>query len=357
MTRRQSVALVMVVIAVYLLAKGRYRWLAPLAFLYAWLFDGFVLLYGVLGAAFVARLIAERRLCWPLIGWPTLGLGLSLLLNPYFPNNVGFTILHIAPKLFMDDEVRVGREWYPYEPKVLLETSGLAIALVPLGVLIGLASIRQVLRDQRALLLGGVAVMFLLLYLRSRRFVESEPAFAVLFAAYMVSHHLPRWNGRSLWEWVPRAARLPLIALLLAGLTYHTINVVRVAVKNAVDNHPYDTFRASSFWLTQNTAPGERVYQTDWDDFPELFFFNSQNTYIVGLDPTYMFLEQPDRYRLWRDIGRGLVERPSRYIRDVFQARWVVTDRDHTGFIKYANEDPNMQVVFESPGSLVYIVR
>ena len=67
----------------------------------------------------------------------------------------------------------------------------------------------------------------------------------------------------------------------------------------------YTTFQDASMWLMEHTEPGERVYQTDWDNFPELFYFNTHNTYIVGLDPTFMYLANPELYLLWRSIGRG----------------------------------------------------
>ncbi len=50
---------------------------------------------------------------------------------------------------------------------------------------------------------------------------------------------------------------------------------------------------------SQNTPEGELVFQTDWDDFPRLFFYNTHNTYLIGLDPTYMQLYNSKLYDLW----------------------------------------------------------
>jgi hypothetical protein len=107
-------------------------------------------------------------------------------------------------------------------------------------------------------------------------------------------------------------------------------------------------------WLQRNTSPGERVYHTDWDDFPEMFYWNTHNTYMVGLDPTYMYLENPDLYLLWRSIGRGQVPAPSGYIREEFQARWVVTDRGHRNFIRHASVDPGLAIAFQTEDTIVY---
>ena len=356
MTRRQSVALALLVLAVYFMITRRYRLLAPVAFAYALLFDGFVLLLGICVVALGAQLVAARRLDLPLLGWTSLGLALAVLLNPYYPNNVVFTYLHILPKIAPDGVVRVGTEWYPYPYDVLMRTSWLAVLLVPAGFLAALLSPRRVLRDPAALLLGGVALTFLVLYLRSRRFIETEPAFALLFAAYMWTHHQPHWRGRPVWQYLPPTVLGALVGVVLTGLVIQTANTVREAAQNVRDNGPYTTFQAPLDFVARNSAPGERVYQTDWDDFPEMFFWNTHNTYIVGLDPTYMYLENPRLYLLWRSIGRGEVALPGQAIRDLFQSHWVVTDKDHRDFIEHASKDPSMSVVFETDRAMVYRV-
>jgi hypothetical protein len=354
MTRRQSVALALLILAIYLLVQRRYRLLAPLAFAYAWLFDGYVLLIAVCIVGFGAQLIGRRRLDWPLLGWPLLGLGLSILLHPYFPNNIVFTYLHVLPKAMPDGVVRVGTEWYPYSPETLLRTSWLALLLVPAGFLPALLAPKRVLRDPAALLLGGLALMFLILYLRSRRFVESEPAFALLFAAYLWSHYAPRWRGRVCWQWLPATLAGVVVGVGLTGLVLHAGQTIRQAARNVEDNDPYSTLQAPMEWLQRNTSPGERVFHTDWDDFPEMFYWNTYNTYIVGLDPTYMYLQNPDLYLLWRSIGRGQVPLPSGYIREQFQAGWVVTDRGHRDFIRHASVDPGLTIAFQTEETVVY---
>ena len=74
---------------------------------------------------------------------------------------------------------------------------------------------------------------------------------------------------------------------------------------------PYQRYAAASAWLEENTPAGARVFQTDWDDFPRLFFYNTHNTYLVGLDPTYLQLYSADLYDRWVEITDGKVSQPS----------------------------------------------
>jgi hypothetical protein len=355
MTRRQSVALALLILATYLLVTRRTRWLVPVAFAYAWVFDGFVLLLAVAGVVFIAELVAERRFGWGLLGWTTLGLVLSQVIHPYFPNNLEFTLHHVLAKVAPDPDLTVGQEWYPYSLQSLIETSWLALLLSVLGLVPAAFAPRRVLRDRTALALGGLAFMFLVLYLRSRRFIESEPPFVVLFCAYTWTYYPFQAvvRGRSLRAWLPRSVRLVLPILALLGLGFQAWSTVLQAREEQSGGDSDTAFQAASLWLEQNTEQGERVYQTDWDDFPKLFFYNTWNTYIVGLDPSYMSLENPELYRLWRSIGRGQVAQPGALIRDRFQARWVITDRAHRGFLAQAAVDPDLTVVFESPGAVV----
>jgi len=109
--------------------------------------------------------------------------------------------------------------------------------------------------------------------------------------------------------------------------------------------------------LENNTPPGSRVFQTDWDDFPRLFFYNSQNTYLVGLDPTYMQLYNADLYETWVDITNGRISKPSSTIVDRFGAYYVVTDLNHSGFLREAEEDPGLIEVYRDDLTAVFEIR
>ena len=75
----------------------------------------------------------------------------------------------------------------------MLEVSWLALALVPLGFVPLLLDARPAqLRGRRqGRRLGIMAVTFLVLYLRSRRWIEAEPVFATLFCAFAWSRRSP----------------------------------------------------------------------------------------------------------------------------------------------------------------------
>ncbi|MCK7519460.1 MAG: hypothetical protein MZV64_17870 [Ignavibacteriales bacterium] len=108
-------------------------------------------------------------------------------------------------------------------------------------------------------------------------------------------------------------ASLPMLLLSVAVVASIARPIPRA--REAIDtSKPYDLYADASQWLEANTPPGSRVFQTDWDDFPRLFYYNTHNTYLIGLDPTYMQLYDPELYDLWVLITQGKADNPSQFI-------------------------------------------
>jgi hypothetical protein len=367
MARRQSLTILLLLLAILVAFRGRTRWLLPIGFAFTWLFDGFPLLLGVCGAVFLGLWWERRRPEWGLLLYPALGVVLGNVVHPYFPDNILFSYLHMLPKLFQlvgwmhgDDEVRVGNEWYPYSQQFMLEVSWLAIALVPLGfvpILLDARPSRLRRMDGMVVALGIIAVTFLLLYLRSRRWIEAEPVFATLFCAFAWSRALPERVTEPLRARLT-PGRLTVLAVVFAvALLPLLARSVDRAQDDARSARDYTRYRNASAWLAANTPPGSRVFATDWDDFPELFFWNVHNTYLLGLDPTYMYLYDGPLYLQWRAITRGQVDRPGAAIRDVYDSGWAFSDLDHEAFIRRAAADPDMVEVYRDRWTVIYAVR
>ena len=353
-TRAQSLSLAVLALGLHWMLKKRYHYLLALAFFYVWLYDAFPLL-GIVAVIYtLAVLMIERRLELRPVIYTAIGTALGLFINPYFPDNLVFVYRHMLPKLTETTEVSVGNEWYPYTTRQLLENSFLSLAAFISGVVaIGLRGRRMDTRTATSLFL---VVLFGFMLFQSRRFIEYFPAFALIFAAlawapFIKETPVRPWFSRRDWQqWVPS---LILGALVIFG-TWQMLPVARVRVQ---DSKPYDLYAQASAWLQQNTPAGERIFQTDWDDFPRLFFYNTDNTYLIGLDPTYMQLYDPDLYDKWVRITQGEIENPSTSILDDFGARYIMSDLDHEGFIARATEDPNMEEVYRDDQSVIFVVR
>jgi hypothetical protein len=357
-TRAQSLSLALLALGVLWLLERKYVHLAILAFIYVWMYDAFPLLIA-LGVLYVlAVLLVEKRLEFQPLLYIAAGILLGVLINPYFPDNVIFSIRHMLPKLTDATAVRVGNEWYPYETGQLLENSLPALAAFASGMFaLGLSGKKMDVRTAFTLL---ISLLFGLMLFQARRFVEYFPPFALMFAAFAWTPLL--LDVRAIPLNPPTASplrvlqsRLPFGVLTLAVCLslFRTLPVARARMDAL---KPYDLYAGSSHWLEQNTNEGELVFQTDWDDFPRLFFYNTHNTYLIGLDPTYMQMYDDDLYDLWVPLVRGEVNQPSQFIANVFHARYVHSDLNHQDFIQKAAEDPYMTEVYRDDQSVIFQV-
>ena len=366
-TRAQSLSLAVLVLGLDILFTRKYKWLVPLAFVYVWMYDAFPLLLLVVGLYTLAVLIIERRLEVRPLLFTAAGMGLGLIINPYFPYNIIFNIRHLIPKLTETTATNVGNEWYPYTTGQILKNSPLALVTFLLGTLaLGMHEKRM---DTRTATTFFVAILFGFMLFQARRFIEYFPPFGLIFTALACAPLLAQPEGIaektespsarrtffSQWTATPRRQWIAsgvMILILVPGIFY----TGRAAQASQRKSQPYGLYAQASAWLKANTLPGSRVFQTDWDDFPRLFFYNSQNTYLVGLDPTYMQLYDPQLYDLWVKITNGGIERPSLYIYPRFGADYVVTDLNHTDFIRRADADPGLKQVFRDSQSAIYRV-
>lgn len=348
------------------LLEGKHWWLGILAFLYVWMYDAFPLIIalGVLHAA--AVLFVERRLEYRPLIFIGVGVLLGMVINPYFPVNISFSIEHMLPKLADATAVSVGNEWFPYDTGQILKNSLPALIAFASGALaLGLSERKM---DVRTALGLFTALLFGLMLFQARRFVEYFPAFALIFAAFAwtpflldssISTFIPNLQTDSdqktfspLEYLRTNFATIVLMIAVLAGMI-KSIPATGVAISKSKTAGLY---KDASHWLEQNTPEGSLVFQTDWDDFPRLFFYNTHNTYLIGLDPTYMQLYNAKMYDQWVKITRGDMKQPSQTILDVFGARYIHTDLNHRDFLDQAKNDPGLREVYHDTDSVIFEV-
>ena len=352
MPRGQSLSLALQLITFHFLMTRNHIGLVSVAAIFVWAYNGFTLLVPLAGIGAAAYYIVERRVAYPLLLAVGGGMLLALVVHPYFPRDILFLWNHIVPKLFATEYgTSVGAEWYPYTSWVLVTNAPLA--LVAYVTAIALTNREEWTRDLPRLYWALVATMYLVLLLKSRRFVEYFPPAAILFLAFA----LRGWVERLDWSEVTRSpARLSSIlgaSLVLAWSCQVTIAAVRTEIANAPATEVY---RGGAEWLAAHTPANTMVFHTDWDDFPMLFFFNTHNTYVVGLDPDFLRLKDERRFRMWEAITRGEVPGFEDSILDDFGCEYVFTDNEHHEFIAQAQRSPRMERVYTDLRVTIYRV-
>ncbi len=150
----------------------------------------------------------------------------------------------------------------------------------------------------------------------------------------------------------PTATGVALVVLLIFG--GHQFSAT---VKKLADPRAPDRYRKAATWIKEH-GPGTTVFNTDWDDFPELFFYNAQNGYVAGLDPAFLYLYDKEMYRKWLEISNGKIkEDPYPILKDVFKTQFLFTDTDHAAFIELMDRNPRIGLVYMDENARVYALK
>ncbi|MFN8458940.1 MAG: hypothetical protein U0401_30535 [Anaerolineae bacterium] len=350
MARVQATSLLLLLLILHVTLTRHERWLLPLTFIYVWLYDAFPMIGLMVGLYVLSCWLLERQLKWLPLVYVGLGIVLALIINPYFPQNLFFIYYHALPKIIeIDSTANVGNEWYPYDTWALVENSAPALIAFVAGTLALGFSQRRI--STRTLTLFLITILFGAFLFKSRRFIEYYPAFALLFCALAWTSLLEEWSQAR--PWLQKLVPAVLVILLIPPMVYN----LQATIADFQDSNPYQRYADASAWLKAHTPAGSRLYQTDWDDFPQLYFYNTQNTYTLGLDPTYMELYNAPLYHLWQDINGGRIEAPSQIIAATFGATYVISDLNHRSFLAEARNDPGLVEVYRDDYAVIFQVQ
>lgn len=381
MAKAPPFAIIFLVIGTYFLFTRKFWPILPLAFVFALTYDMFVLLVMAVVIWTIVIAWTEERFEWRPLAWVALGSVLGLVINPYFPHNLYLFYEHARVKIVAGDfATKVGQEWYPYDTQEFVANCLVALGAMLTGYLAFGATDRK--RSERPLYFLILSTALMLMTARWKRFAEYFPPFAVLFAAFTLEEF---WRSRAVFTHLPQDVMADLqpfldrqeatattkesrnrevwkvIALGIVGATLGIAlftNVYRTA-KDIRDSDRRDYYAKGAAWMRANIPSGERVFNTDWDDFPRLFFFDPTHNYVSGLDPTYLLDKDRGLSDLYVDITTGETEDPGPQIRDRFGARWVFTDttKDHDGFYDNATRSGWFDVVYEDEDCRVLHIR
>jgi hypothetical protein len=223
--------------------------------------------------------------------------------------------------------------------------------------------------------------------LAQRRWVEYFPPFAILFVAFSLQQlfdrartqiaQMPdeilsdlkpfldrdepepetfvataRPRKKSNYEW----AMVALAGAALAGIAFVSIGRAR---RDIAGSPAYEPYEAGMRWINKNVPKGEIIFNTDWDDFPKMFYFDTDHRYVSGLDPEYLLKQNPELSKLYVDITTGKVKDFHSDIKDKFGAHYVFTDNDegHDDFVFNALESGWFDNVYEDDSCTVLKMR
>jgi hypothetical protein len=123
-------------------------------------------------------------------------------------------------------------------------------------------------------------------------------------------------------------------------------------------NEVNDKYKRATDWAKENIPEGERIFNCNWDDFPKLFFYDTKHNYVYGLDPNYLYTENPELSKLIPDITSGKIEEAAPIIRDKFGARFIFTDaKENEDMVAKCLESGWCEMVYEDDEAMFLKIR
>jgi len=318
----------------------RFIALGVVALFFTWTYKVFPIMIPLALFAMLTYYITQKEVNFRPLLAITLGMAAGLVLTPWFPDNVIFLWDAIRMKILSGSyHTSVGNEWYSSKAIYYLKHAYIPLLAYASGLL--LTNRSEWRTDPARLFWFLTATMWLILTFKSRRFIEFLTPSALLFFIFTVKNWLQYHAVPNYWRHNNLYWPAAVILLVVVASGYHTFGRIKHTMENKT---PVDSYKQCSDWLIAHSAKGDRVFNTDWDDFPKLLFHNPHNTYIVGLDPDYMRLKNEKRYYRWRKISQGKVRKhPEQEILRDFGARYVFTDNGHKVFRWFADRNPHMK--------------
>ncbi len=383
MAKAPPLTIIYTIAGIYLLFERKYIWLLPLMFVFVWTYSLFPMLFI---AAFIWTLIIawnERKLEWRPVAYTLGGMILGNVINPYFPQNLWLFVEHFVEKFKVGDfAVAVGGEWYPYSGVELLINFPVAFTAMLVGYILFMPQKGGKFPEKSTFLLMFVTVL-LASQFRSKRFAEYFPPFAILFAAFSWRDFLISKAQTLRDEYIFNLSEAP-----ARGKTYEIIKQIAVwslgiflvlwmfynvagidltrwfnfkedgLISNIQSNEPNDKYKRAMTWANENIPEGERIFNCNWDDFPKLFFLDTKHSYVYGLDPNYLYTENPEIYKQIGEITSGKVEDPAPIIRDQFGANYVMSDaKENEDFIKNCLASGWCEMAYEDDEARILKIR
>jgi hypothetical protein len=268
-----------------------------------------VVLIGIVEAV---RLVSERRFEWrgPLVAGAALMAGIAL--HPNFPANLELFWIQNYTVLF--DTVwadrmgfEMGGEFGPFGALSLVR-----YVLLPAAAAAAAAWLawRQRGQDMAPLALAATALAFLLITLRTQRFIEYLAPFAILALALAWRPARPRWIAPG---------------LVAAGVVWIAL-FARHPVERLMER--METFPPEVASVLQQMVPeGEQVVTCEWHITGEMMLALPERRFVVALDPVFFAMNDADRYRIWYETIHQPPADAAARLREALDARYVICDR------------------------------
>lgn len=305
-----------------------------------------------------------------------LGLFIGLILRPNPLGAIKIAYIQVV-QLMLEKQsnipLRFGLELSPFRWENFVDQ------LIPITVLLilGIGCLWWIFKNNGGTFLGGkfksdaiaaltlTGIFFLMTFGIARRSNELFIAFAVIFIALAFERFHEAYRRQ---DWIYYSA-VTIAVIAMIYMPFKTMYRFDTYIPNAFDAY---RMKDVATWLKNNAQPEEIVFNIHWDRFAQLFYWNSNNYYINGMDPIFEYAYDPSLY--WKthflaiDAGTSFtcgkikctkeeVEPTVDVLKKDFHASYIVIQKLRSPKLyAYLSSAPEFRKVFEGDTDAVFKV-
>ncbi|MBU1130544.1 hypothetical protein KJ840_00200 [Patescibacteria group bacterium] len=305
------ISIILTLIILYAVHNKKFGLLFFSSTIYCLSYAGWLQIFIIIIIYTVIEWLFTKKLYLKYYTYPLLALILTLIIRPDFPNIVILNFQQTFDLLYLNlinAGVAVGQEQAHASLTFFQDTFLVSFMIIICGILTIYLKKKIASMNEKILLytLFILAIFYGLWTIESIRFIEYFVPFTILLTAHtftLLKKSLVSYEQQNLINDFKKYIRKPVFKALLIltffSLIFLPVKKAYLGYKNAC---PISRYQQTAEWLENNTPEKSIVFHTAWDAFPRLFFHNHHNYYIVGLDPTFMYLYDKNLYWLWRNI-------------------------------------------------------
>ena len=358
--RPQIFSSLLLIWSIYFLIQKRPKAFALINFIYALSYVASFLplvFAGVfLGAALLLDDREDQKTAARLFFYGMLAQCFAFVVHPYFPKNLRFFYVQNIYVMFLAVSQNVnlflGGEFFPLDTRQLLLAHLVVIVHFILGVGLGLRKDRAL--SERSKKLFFISVLLWLMTFISKRFTEYAIPVSVLFLGLSFTDLFPNFSFRTTYSKSKKVfmGGLALWLILIAPRIYRNI---------AVSIQDFSQIRQSRFLaavpaIRAATVDQETVFTCDWDNAPELLFFDQTRQYLVMMDPTFMYYWSSEIWNKWFNVSNGKLsaDQTVQELTETFKTRVGVCPQYFSGLRSLVLTDHRFHMLYEDPQVFVF---
>ncbi len=285
--RAMPLAVLSLILTFYFMEKRMYKSLLLSSLLFAWLYHGFVFQLVAISMYFILNLFINKKIEPKLLIYPFTGAILAIIINPYFPNNLSL----LYTQLFKVNLIGnlFNQEWRSWNLRELLMFNYLLFSLLIASFIV---TVKRMKLKKNTLFFLVITILSLIAMIKTRRMHEYFAPFTVIFASISLNDYTAKLKER-------KALKVALI-ILVALIAIFSLVKLDTYTKN---NHILPWYKEGAEF-TKEIPKGSKVFINGYT-FNYLFFHNPDLRYTHGIDLTYSFLHDKNKFSRYMSVLQG----------------------------------------------------